>query len=78
MGERLRKIVERTPFVAEEHAMRLSITCGTATFPQDASEPWELIEHADQALYFGKNRGRNRVVQYHNLEKTEPPIRNVR
>ncbi len=78
MAERLRKAVERTKFVADEYSLRLTITSGTATFSQDGAEPWELIEHADQALYAGKARGRNCVVQYHSLSKNQLQIRNIR
>jgi PleD family two-component response regulator len=35
-----------------------------ATFPMDAETSTDLIGRADQALYAGKNRGRNQVVSY--------------
>ena len=67
MSERARQAVERVTFVAEEHRIQITISIGSATFPNDAGEPWVLIEHADRALYAAKEQGRNRVVQYHTL-----------
>jgi diguanylate cyclase (GGDEF)-like protein len=67
MAERSRLAVKRAVLFAEEHRIGASVSIGTATFPEDASEPWELIERADRALYAAKEQGRNRVVQYHML-----------
>ncbi len=67
MAERSRLAVKRATLAAEEHRIGASVSIGTATFPDDASEPWELIERADRALYAAKAQGRNCVVQYHNI-----------
>jgi diguanylate cyclase (GGDEF)-like protein len=67
MAERSRLAVKRAVVNVEEHRIGTSVSVGTATFPEDASEPWELIERADRALYAAKERGRDRVVQYHTL-----------
>ncbi len=72
MAERSRLAVKRAPLIADEHKISTSVSIGTATFPEDASESWELIEHADRALYTAKEQGRNRVVQYHDKGQERP------
>ena len=44
------------------HQMTISI--GVASFPTDASDPIQLVEKADSALYRAKRAGRNRVCAY--------------
>jgi len=78
MAERSRLAVKRAVFSAEEQKIGASVSIGTATFPEDASEPWELIERADRALYAAKEQGRDRVVQYHALGKEGIRVTGVR
>ncbi len=78
MAERSRLAVRRAPLVAEEHKISTSVSIGTATFPDDASESWELIELADRALYAAKEQGRNRVVQYHSIGQEFPQMTGAR
>jgi diguanylate cyclase (GGDEF)-like protein len=52
----------------------ISVTCsaGVAVFDGgDNADPYELIRRADDALYAAKNRGRNCVVPYHQLNPNE-------
>lgn len=42
----------------------LSLSGGLATFPGDASTTAELIDRADQMLYFAKYSGKNRIICY--------------
>jgi diguanylate cyclase (GGDEF)-like protein len=41
----------------------ITISCGVATCPQDATAVESLLELADRALYLAKERGRDRVCQ---------------
>ncbi len=64
-AERLRGAIEEYSL----HALfgedgRVTVSCGIATFPQDASTPSELLAKADEALYRAKRKGRNRVELY--------------
>ncbi|MFM9905819.1 MAG: diguanylate cyclase [Pyrinomonadaceae bacterium] len=46
----------------ETHNITVSI--GISAFPDDSSDPIELVEMADSALYRAKHEGRNRVAAY--------------
>lgn len=68
-AERIRKEIETREFSvvrqgkpSETHHVTISI--GIAAFPDDSSDPIELVEMADSALYRAKREGRNRVCIY--------------
>ena len=79
-AERVRSEIEKTEFSVirqgkplEKH--RVTISIGVATFPGDSSDPIELVEMADSALYRAKREGRNRVRAYRELtaeERSQP------
>ncbi len=85
-AERMRESVEERAFsvvqpgrTSEKHHITISI--GIASFPTDSSDPIELVEMADSALYRAKREGRNRVAAYRDLKPEEiahdlPPRRN--
>jgi len=66
MAERIRKLVDETPFEGEDVMAdgSLTISIGVATYPIQASGKCELIDSADKALYEAKSHGRNRVVVF--------------
>jgi len=64
LGERLRTLVERNDWSKGEGRLPLTISVGTATFPDDAEATLDLIHKSDIALYRAKHAGRNRVVSY--------------
>jgi len=65
VAERIRQSIDSTPFVTPTgHHVHLSISIGVASFPEDGNRREELILAADQALYFAKRDGRNRVCRY--------------
>ena len=75
-AERIRSAIEKTDFTvirqgkpAESHHVTISI--GVATFPADSSDPIELVEIADSALYRAKREGRNRVCAYREMSDDE-------
>lgn len=65
-SERLRNDVERT--YAEQAELppekRLTISCGVAAYPEDASTKEGLIAAADITLYEAKHAGKNRTCLY--------------
>lgn len=75
-AERIRQAIEEREFsvirqgrAVEVH--RVTISIGVAAFPNDSSDPIELVEMADSALYRAKREGRNRVCVYHDLDENE-------
>ncbi|MEQ1921502.1 MAG: GGDEF domain-containing protein [Pyrinomonadaceae bacterium] len=68
-AERIRSTIEEYPFsvirqgkTKETHHITVSI--GVSSFPADSSDPIELVEMADSALYRAKHDGRNSVAVY--------------
>ena len=75
-AERIRSSVENYPFSIvkpgdkrENHHITVSI--GVASFPTDSSDPIELVEMADSALYRAKRQGRNLVAAYRDVTQAE-------
>lgn len=75
-AERIRSEIENYEFSVmrrgkptEKH--RITISVGVASFPNDSSDPIELVEMADSALYHAKHEGRNRVCSYSELTPEE-------
>ncbi len=68
-GERFRREVEKMEFIpaGEEEAHRVTVSGGISTFPcmQDVEEDANtVIRYAEHALYNAKHRGRNKIVQF--------------
>lgn len=63
LAERLRRRVTEYPFTGRESqpGRRLTVSLGVAALPSDTSDPKQLLELADRALYRAKENGRNRV-----------------
>lgn len=61
LAERLRKIIEKTPFECRNKKFSITISVGVAIWNRDVEKPEDLIEFADRALYAAKNSGRNQV-----------------
>jgi diguanylate cyclase (GGDEF)-like protein len=72
--DRAQKIAERIcQAIAEsEHGdvdTPVTASIGVATYPYDATTPRDLVHQADQALYYSKYRGRNRITVYDHLHR---------
>jgi len=66
IAERLRNIICAEPFPHEgnQPGGQLTVSIGVASWPDDASDCYALINNADKALYRSKSLGRNRVMAY--------------
>jgi len=63
LAERIRCAVEEQAFViVEGEAIRRTVSVGVASYPEDALNPDELVQRADEALYRAKRAGKNRVL----------------
>ena len=68
-GERFRREVEKMEFIpaGEEEAHKVTISGGISTYPcmKDVDEDANtVIRYAEHALYNAKHRGRNKMVQF--------------
>jgi len=75
-AERIRASVENCDFSVlrqgkSKETHHITISIGVASFPEDSSDPIELVEMADSALYRAKRDGRNRVAVYRNMTYEE-------
>jgi two-component system cell cycle response regulator len=61
VAERVRQRIEQR-LGRRKRGARVTISGGIATYPDDATNPTELIGRADQGLYRAKAQGKNRIV----------------
>jgi two-component system cell cycle response regulator len=61
-AERIREKVGQALFRTEHGELKVTLSIGIATFPQDASTKAQLVEIADGGLYHAKRHGRNQTV----------------
>jgi two-component system, cell cycle response regulator len=61
-AERIRERLAQAVFGSDQGELKVTLSIGVATFPQDARAKAELIELADGGLYHAKRHGRNQTV----------------
>ena len=62
LAERIREAIASEPFRAGGQIIYKTVSIGVASFPDDAEEPTELVQMADEALYRAKRAGKNCVL----------------
>ncbi|AHV95244.1 bifunctional diguanylate cyclase/phosphohydrolase [Paenibacillus sabinae] len=74
--DRLRKTLNNSPFDGTEIFPQgcLSFSAGIAGYRSDIHDKSELVEHADQALYYAKKQGKNMVHIYGHQSLLEQDI----
>lgn len=70
MAERFRASMVKNPFFINEHKLTVTVSIGIATYPHDVVTKDNLIDRADQALYYAKKSGRNQVCEWKEVAKT--------
>lgn len=63
-ADEIRLIVAERSIVAAENSIRVTISAGIATFPEDGSNLNALLKAADRRLYIAKGAGRNRICDW--------------
>lgn len=78
-AKKLRRSVEQADFVQgyRQPLGRVTISCGVATAPEDASSMRDLIHAADHSMLLAKQHGRNRVEAADAATSIKKPITNV-
>lgn len=64
VAEKVRMAIEQ-PFEIDGHVLEISSSIGIAIYPQHGENEIDLSKHADVAMYYAKQGGRNTVVIYH-------------
>jgi diguanylate cyclase (GGDEF)-like protein len=64
VAERIRKSIAETPLKLGDKSVFVTVSIGSASFPEDGAGIDIIMERADQAMYRAKNDGRNRVVSF--------------
>lgn len=62
VAERIRERVMKEIFQTDQGPLKITMSIGVATFPDVAAEKQQIIDLADQCLYFAKRNGRNQSV----------------
>jgi diguanylate cyclase (GGDEF)-like protein len=74
VAERIRRRIDERLFrpPESENIIRVSVSIGLATSPDDGREKAQLLENADAALYNAKRAGKNRVAIYAAAAESSP------
>jgi diguanylate cyclase (GGDEF)-like protein/PAS domain S-box-containing protein len=62
LAERLRRMIQETPFFVGENEIKITISLGAAEYNENSPNLETLVARADQALYVAKHKGRNQVI----------------
>ncbi len=63
IGQQLRRLLNR-PIEVGEKSLTAGASIGVAVYPDDATEPEDLLKNADLALYHAKSEGRGRCRHF--------------
>ena len=63
LAKQFNMMLDKRPFLFGGRLFRMSVSCGLATYPDDAKGAEELLRAADNALYFSKKSGRSTTTQ---------------
>ncbi|MCX5715520.1 MAG: diguanylate cyclase [Candidatus Omnitrophica bacterium] len=61
LAENIRRKIESRTLVIRRHEVKITVSIGVSSFPQDGHLAEDLLKKADENLYTAKGEGRNRV-----------------
>lgn len=64
LANRIKERVEKHNDYLEGHSLRITVSGGIATFPEDAKDSKSLLYSADMAMYEAKAKGKNQIRSY--------------
>ncbi|OHD55633.1 MAG: hypothetical protein A2Y33_13440 [Spirochaetes bacterium GWF1_51_8] len=65
---RIKELVEAGEVQYGDRIIKVELSMGFASFPDDSSDPVTLLDYADKALYHAKYLGKGRVNEYNKEE----------
>jgi two-component system, cell cycle response regulator len=74
IAERIRERLMKEVFQTEQGPLKVTLSLGIATCPDSSKEKHQLIELADQCLYFCKRNGRNQSVTVQQMLAQKPKL----
>jgi diguanylate cyclase (GGDEF)-like protein len=64
-AEKLRVIIEQEKFEWQQHSLKMTVTIGGFSVPEEGiKDVLSILENVDAALYCGKKAGRNIIIEY--------------
>jgi diguanylate cyclase (GGDEF)-like protein len=63
LAKQFNLVMRSRPFLFNGRLFRITLSCGLATYPDDAKGADDLLKLADKALYFSKRFGRNTTTR---------------
>lgn len=64
VGMKIASIIRSEPFKVYNESFQIRSSVGVATYPEDGSDPNDVLKHADIALNRAKEEGRDRIREY--------------
>jgi diguanylate cyclase (GGDEF)-like protein len=56
------------PFLLRNKFLKITMSIGLASFPHDSQTVEELVARVDEAMYYSKKHGRNRITQWSTIQ----------
>ncbi len=66
------KAAVESPIEVEGQEFHLTFSAGFALYPDDATQPEQLLAHADQAMFYAKAQGRNALCFFAEMAQKGP------
>lgn len=68
IAARINEHIRKAELMVDGKSLRVTVSVGIATYPEDSNEKADLVRKADKALYWSKNHGRDAVSIYSEIK----------